>query len=141
MKRLAIYLSKQKRCYFLGNSNGLPKCWNWYVGSSQIWWWKILRNSSKEGEWPLQCALFGKAIGYQYSTVKERNELSFFYKNVYRTDINPRLTKIDENGKSIRQWLWTYWQFFFPFTKRLFIHDTYQVVGILFCSYFIEDMF
>ena len=32
---------------------------------------------------------------------KERNEHSVFYKNVYGTDIKPRLTDTDKNGKNL----------------------------------------
>ena len=68
------------------------------MGSSPICGREIHWNSSKEGEWPGQCALFGKAIRDQYSTKKERDEHSIFYKNVYGADIKPRLTDIDENA-------------------------------------------
>ena len=71
---------------------------------------------------------------------KKRDERLVFYKNLYGTVIKSRLTDIDENEKkpSMVMVLLTA---FFPFTKRLSFHDTYQVVVFLFCSYFIKDTF
>ena len=51
---------------------------------------------------------------------KERNERSIFYKNVYGTDIKPRLTDIDANlktGKNLSM-VMDLLTVFFLFTRR-----------------------
>ena len=53
------------------------------------------------------------------SQKKSKMNIQFSAKNVCGTDIKlrltDRLTDTDENGEKTCQWLWTYWQFFFPF--------------------------
>ena len=71
---------------------------------------------------------------------KKWDERLVFYKNVYGTVIKSILTDIDENEKKLSM-VMDLLTAFFPFTKRLSFHDTYQVVVFLFCSYFIKDMF
>lgn len=31
-----------------------------------------------------------------------------YYDEVYKTDVNPRQTQIDEDGKKTRKWFWVY---------------------------------
>ena len=59
-----------------------------------------------KGQYNMRC--LEKPLGTNIPQRKEQDEHSIFCKNFYGTDIKPRLTDINENGKNTCQWLWTY---------------------------------
>lgn len=81
-----------------------------------------------------------KPYGINIAKRKERVKHSNFYKNVYGADIKQRLKDIGKNGEKNSLMVRDLLIVFFSFTKRLPLHDTYQVVVILFCSYLIVDV-
>ena len=85
-------------------------------------WWKTEINSKEKGDEEekgigkvvTKChdhvcvTCLEKPFGIHQPQLLEREEDSFYFSQVYRSDITPELTQIDANGKKGCKWFWYY---------------------------------
>ena len=69
---------------------------------------KFLRKVLKKVDGLCCVRCLTKPFGIRTPQDLEREDDAVFYSDIYKTDVKPVLSQIDENGKKGRKWTWNY---------------------------------